>query len=325
MKSEKKKNRFKSYLRLLLWVLLVQLLLINISAAIYAYKFTHFYTDPALRNYRPEHRNIFVKTWKLFTGPTFPKSLVEERPTFQYDTVTLHTSSGIVIDGWYGKVDSAKGTVIIFHGLSANKGELLTEAYEFRYLGYNVFMIDLRAHGNSGGRVTTLGYKESEEVKLAYNFIKAKGEQKIVLFGISMGAVILPKAIVDYDIQPAGIIMEMPFASLQDHLEARARVLGFPDQPFAFLVTLWIGIEKGFNGFRYKTNRYTSQLHTPVLLQWGAKDDYVLKHETDEIFESITSREKKLSVFPNAGHESLLQNDAERWQQDVTGFLNSVH
>ncbi|MBS1653814.1 MAG: alpha/beta hydrolase, partial [Bacteroidetes bacterium] len=190
---------------------------------------------------------------------------------------------------------------------------------------YNVFMIDLRAHGSSEGRVTTIGYKESEEVKLAYNFVKEKGEQKIILFGISMGAVILPKAIVDYHIQPAGIIMEMPFASLQDHLEARARVLGFPDQPFAFLVTLWIGIERGFNSFSYKTSRYTSQMDTPVLLQWGAKDDYVLKHETDEIFENISSPEKKLSIFPDAGHESLLQNDADKWQQDVTGFLGSLH
>ncbi len=92
---------------------------------------------------------------------------------------------------------------------------MLAEAYEFRYQGYNVLMVDFRAHGNSGGNTTTIGVREAEEVKLAYDYVSQMGEKKIILWGSSMGAVAIAKAVADYDIKPAGVILEMPFASLQ--------------------------------------------------------------------------------------------------------------
>jgi len=105
---EKSKFRLKipTYLRWIGWVLLVQFVLINISAALYAYKLTHVYTDPALRNAKPS-KNVLVKTWRLFTGPRQAKSVITETPTFPVDTVTLKTEKGSLIDYWYGKAVSS--------------------------------------------------------------------------------------------------------------------------------------------------------------------------------------------------------------------------
>ena len=64
--QETKTHKLRSLLRTLLWVFLIQFILVNISASIYAYKFTHFETDPSL--YVPP-KNIFEKTWRLFVGP----------------------------------------------------------------------------------------------------------------------------------------------------------------------------------------------------------------------------------------------------------------
>ncbi|MBC7872933.1 MAG: alpha/beta hydrolase, partial [Ferruginibacter sp.] len=299
MKKGKLSFKLPAYVRWIGWVLLVQFILINISAALYAYKFTHVYDDPSLRNAKPAG-NVFVKTWRLFAGPRQPRSIISESPTFPFDTVTLKTGKGIFIDAWYGKTDSAaKGTVILFHGIAGNKGMLLAEAYEFRYLGYNVLLVDYRAHGNSGGQTTTIGIREPEEVKLAYDFIGGKGETRIFLYGISMGAVVVSKAIADYDLKPAGTILEMPFASLQTHLQARARPNGFqglPEKPFGFFVTWWMGIERGFNGFRHKTYSYVKKMNGPVLLQWGSLDSYVSARESDKVYKAIASPQKKLVV-----------------------------
>ncbi len=318
--------RFKlpSFVRWILWVLLVQFVLINISAALYAYKFTHVYNDPLLRNAKSS-KNIFVKTWRLFTGPRQPKANITETPAFPFDTVTLKTGKGIFIDAWYSKPDSAaRGTVILFHGIAANKGMLLSEAYEFRYQGYNVMLVDYRAHGNSGGQTTTIGIRESEEVKLAYDYATGKGEKTIFLWGNSMGAVVVAKAIADYELKPSGAMLEMPFASLQSHLQARARALGFqgiPEKPFGFFVTWWMGIERGFNGFKHKTSSYVKKINCPVLMQWGALDNYVLKNETDKVYYSIAAANKKLVVYNRAGHESLLQNDPVKWRIETQRFL----
>ena len=114
----KRKLKLPSYIRWIGWVLLVQFVLVNISAALYAYKLTHFYTDPSVQNYQPA-KNIFTKTWRLFTGPRFPKSVITTTPVFRYDTIPLTTAKGITIDSWYGRTDSvAKGSVILFHGIT---------------------------------------------------------------------------------------------------------------------------------------------------------------------------------------------------------------
>jgi hypothetical protein len=65
-------TNLRYYLKWVLWALLVQFALANISAAIYAYKFTHFFKEPA--DWNVAHpKSVFDKTWKLFKGPSFGK------------------------------------------------------------------------------------------------------------------------------------------------------------------------------------------------------------------------------------------------------------
>lgn len=324
MDRENFRLKLRSALRWVGLVLLVQFILINISAALYAHKYSHFYNDAkASTNFSNE--NVFQKTWRLFTGPKFSKSLVYESPTFPFETIELVTKNGIKIEAWYAKADStAKGTVILFHGLSQNKATRLSEAYEFRYNGYNVMLVDFRAHGNSEGNKTTIGFRESEEVGLAYAYFQNKGDRNIFLWGISMGAVAITKAVADYNIKPAGIILEMPFASLYSLIRTRVRSNGFsglPEKPFAFLVTCWTGIERGYNAFKFKIDIYARQITSPVLLQWGSKDYAVQKNETDRIFNALASKNKELVVYENADHESLLENDSAKWRSSVEKFL----
>jgi hypothetical protein len=324
MKDPAVKQKFRRWLKWAGWVALAQFLILNISAALYAYKFTHIY-EAAVTNSKPRQPNFLTKTWRLFSGPLQTRSPQGLQPVFTYDTVVLKTKNGISIDAWYATPDSAaKGTVIIFHGLLSNKGMLMPEAAEFRYLGYNILMVDFRAHGNSSGSITTMGIKEADEVKMAYDFIRSKNEGNIFIYGTSMGAVAVSRAVAQYHLQPTGLILEMPFASLQSHIRARARVQGYTGffiKPFSFLVTFWIGAERGLKSFKHQTAGYTKQIHCPVLVQWGTNDAYVLKEETEKVFNSLASHNKKLVVYEKAGHESLLQFDTPKWRSETEYFL----
>ena len=326
MDKQSLKLKIRSALRWIFWVLLVQFILLNISAALYAHKFTHFYNDTSV-NQSNSGENIFRKTWRLFAGQRLSKSVVEEYPSFPFDTITLKTKKGLAIDSWYSKTDSvSRGTVILFHYVTMNKGRVLMEAAEFRYQGYNVMLVDFRGHGNSDGNTTSIGFRESEEVKLAYNYVAQQGEKNVFLWGASMGAVAIAKAIADYDIKPSGIILEMPFASLQSHIRGRARSIGFggfSEKPFGFLVTCWIGIERGFNGFNFKTSSYAQKITCPVLFQSGALDHSVLKWETEKVYNAITSSHKKLVIYEQADHESFLQKDPLKWRIEVERFLTA--
>jgi len=85
--------------------------------------------------------------------------------TFKADNISL---SGWYIPSW--KKDPP--VVLIAHGLNANKENFLGAAQTIYLMGYDVFIFDFRAHGESGGHTVTFGIKESQDVKAAYDWIK---------------------------------------------------------------------------------------------------------------------------------------------------------
>jgi len=199
----------------------------------------------------------------------------------------------------------------------------IQESNEFRYMGYNVMLVDFRAHGNSEGNITTIGWNESEDVKLAYDWLVQKGENKIFLWGFSMGSVAVLKSVAENNLKVAGIILEMPFGSLLQHMKGRAPTFGFPKQPFGVLVTFWTGVRRGFNGFKFNLNKYAEQLNCPVLYQWADKDIYVTEKEAETLFNHIGSRQKKMVVYENAGHGSLVQQNSTKWRIEIEEFLSN--
>jgi alpha-beta hydrolase superfamily lysophospholipase len=233
----------------------------------------------------------------------------------------LTTKDNLKLEVWYIKTDSiAKGTVLLFHGHASNKSGVFIEANEFLKMGYNVFLLDFRAHGNSEGNICTLGYYESEDVKLAYNYIKNKGEKNIILWGISMGAAAIIKTFDDTPIQPSKVILEMPFANLLQAAEGRTRITGLPPEPLATFITFWGGVEQGFWAFGMKPSEYVKKINCPVLLQWGKNDPRVTKAEIDAIYNNINTQ-KRLIVYDSCAHESLCNCENEKWIKEVKNFL----
>jgi len=312
----------RSVFKWILWALLVQFVLINISGILYGYKLTHFY-EPALRGIdETPSRNLFIKTWRLFTGPVYRKITNEGFPAFPYQTVHLLTKDSLSLEAWYVPIDSSKGTVILFHGLGGNKSSVLKQAYEFRYLGFNVMLVDLRAHGMSHGNVTTMGFRESEDVKLAYDYISKKGEKNIILYGISLGSVVIAKAFYDYNMAPSRIILEIPFSNLKKLIGVRGKMIGFPEDPFGGFITFWASLERGFNGFKQHTYKYVQKINCPVLMQCAENDIFAAPAERDLIFQNIPSAEKKLVVYENTVHQSLLNADPLKWRQEISEFVS---
>jgi uncharacterized protein len=319
---QKAKNRnFRYYLRWTIWVIVIQIVLANISASIYAYKFTHFYDPPAPS---VSSQNIFGKTWKLFVGPKFYKNTNEPEPSFAYETIQLKTSGDIPIDTWYSETDSSKGCVILIHGYSANKSFVADEAAMFRQWGYSVLLLDLRGHGKSGGNTTSFGIKETDELQKAFEFAKYKGHSRIIVYGVSLGSGVAIKAIAENKIHPDAIIADSPFGNLHQHFKRRAALLGFPSEPSASLITLWIGLEKGYNAFQHDNRSYAKKVNCPVLVEWGDKDRFVSRGEAEAIFKNLSSKNKKFVVYPGIDHESFLQKDPFTWEREIQAFLKTV-
>jgi alpha-beta hydrolase superfamily lysophospholipase len=311
----------KRILRFLLKIFLIVFVLLNIILAFHAYKFTHFYDESEITIKRPEEMGGWDKTKTMLFGINAVKSKNLVAPDVNYEVIKLETDDELQLEGWYLPVDSAKGTVIMFHGHGSSKSKILDEAYYIRSLGFNILLMDFRAHGGSGGNVCTIGVKEALDVKLAYEHIQSRGEKNIVLWGVSLGAATVTHAINEYKLQPAKVILDMPFGSLVEAVEGRMKMMGLPAEPLSRMLTFWGGAENGFWAYKMKPCEDAKSITCPALLEWGAKDPRVTKKETDCIYNNLASAKKSLVVYETAAHESFCKKENEKWRTTMKSFL----
>ena len=307
------------FFKFLLKTFLTLFLLLNVVVIFHAYKFTHFYemNDAAVK--KQEAKNGWDKTADLLFGFNAAKQQ-NTAPDTTYKSVSLRTADGLMLSGWLISVANPKGSVAMFHGHGSKKSAILSEAKGFNQLGYNTLLVDMRAHGASGGNTCTIGYKEAADVKTAYEYLQKTGEKNILLYGISLGAATVTKAINDYALKPTKIILEMPFASLPDAVEGRVKMMGLPVQPVSTLLTFWGGTLHGFWAYNLRPAKYVKKITCPVLVHWGRHDPRVSEAETNDVFKNITTP-KRLEVFEESGHESLLKKEPSKWMNSVATFL----
>ncbi len=302
--------------------LLVGFGLLNVLLAFHAYSFTYFYETSQVPWRKPEDLPAGEKLRQALFGFKFGKRPGTEFPEKPFRTVHFANPDGQQLEAWHTQVSHPKGTVLLFHGHASNKAMIRDEQAFFRSLGFNTLAVDFRAHGNSEGNVCTVGYREAGDVKAAYDFVKASGEASVVLWGVSMGAASLLKALHDFpEIKPSRVILECPFGSMQAAVDGRMRSMHLPTTPFTQLLLLWGSAERGMWGFGYRPSDYAHDVHCPTLLNWGANDNRVLRPETDAIFANLASPKKKLVIFEKSGHQAFCQNEPEKWRTEVAGFL----
>jgi alpha-beta hydrolase superfamily lysophospholipase len=311
----------KRFFKILFRSILVLFVLLNVVVAFHAYKFTHFYNNGEITLKKPEDKSGWDKTREILFGINAVKKKNDVATDSTFKTIYLKTKDSLKLEAWYIPVNSASGTVLLFHGHGSNKSGVVKEAEAFNKMGYNTLLLDFRAHGYSEGNTCTIGYDEAEDVKLAYDFIKNKGEKNIVLWGISMGASTIAKAVKDYQLQPAKVILEMPFGTIEGAVIGRVKMMGLPPQPIATLLTFWGGTEHGFWAFGMKPQEFVKDIKCPVLLQWGKNDPRVSRSEEDILFSNIPNSNKKFVIYETAAHESLCKKEPEKWNAEVASFL----
>ena len=89
------------------------------------------------------------------------------------DLVTT-ASDGVVLRGWKVRAAHPNGKwVLLLHGRSQNRLSMMGYARMLLTSGYSVVMMDARAHGESGGTISTYGHMERYDVKAVMDALTA--------------------------------------------------------------------------------------------------------------------------------------------------------
>jgi len=296
----------------------VLFILINGVAYLHAYRFTHFNKANVERTGDPKELSRLEKIKILFAGVDNPKPINRKLPVGEFETVSI--KSTVLLECWKLSATVSKGTVIMFHGFAGEKSSLLDRSDVFLKLGYNVLLVDFMGSGGSEGNETSIGYKEAEQVKDCFDYVVNSGEKNIVLFGTSMGAAAIFKAMDDYTLNASSIIIECPFGSLYKTVKARFKLMHVPSFPMASLLCFWGGVQNGYWAFSHNPAEYAKTISCPTLLLYGEADNRVSIEETESIFKNLKG-EKVLKIYPNVGHEVFIHNQTN-WKNDVAQFLS---
>ncbi|HEY2352381.1 MAG TPA: alpha/beta hydrolase [Candidatus Acidoferrum sp.] len=86
-------------------------------------------------------------------------------------------------EGWFFPGLRGAPTIVLCHGYSSSRGELLTLVSALQDHQYNVFLFDFAAHGGNPG-MTTFGFREADELGAAIDAIAARNDVDPHSFGV---------------------------------------------------------------------------------------------------------------------------------------------
>jgi alpha-beta hydrolase superfamily lysophospholipase len=233
-------------------------------------------------------------------------------PSEPYQTLSIATDDGLVLDGWLFPVRGPRGLVVLVHGKDINRPHLAHEAGRFLRLGYAVLAFDQRAHGRSQGSVTTYGAKEVGDLQKALDV--ALGSPSLVshpglpifLVGESLGAAVsLQTAAVEPRVR--GVVAGASFADLRTVVEERSP--WFVSAQLRAEALQAAAEEGGFRVDDLSPERAAASIKVPVLLLHGSDDTYIPMRHSLRISKALKAPQRLL-VLEGVGHVDVLLHDA---------------
>jgi hypothetical protein len=148
-----------------------------------------------------------------------------------YEQDPFKSHDGLNLTAWYvpAEVPTNKG-IMIYHGHTSNKDRAFEKYGLMLHHDYNLYLYNSRFHGDSEGKLTTLGYYERRDAVIALQRLRDRGNTSIGVLGESMGgAVAIDSTAMDPQVKCCWA--DCAFDSLHDAIAPRAlkRKYPFPD------------------------------------------------------------------------------------------------
>jgi dipeptidyl aminopeptidase/acylaminoacyl peptidase len=274
-----------------------------------------------------------------FIGPAIlhPMNLHPER-TAQTEAMLARTGAtkenfevrapdGVTLKGWKVRAAQPNGDwILVLHGVSDNRTGNLGHAEFLLRNGYNVVMMDSRAHGESGGAMVTYGWLERHDtVAVIDALMSSEKVAHLGALGVSMGAAnALQSAAIDPRIE--AVVAEDPFANLREvsydyaGLDV-APLLGKTLFRTASIVAMReAGLAGNFSPDDVSPEKAVASRPFAILIICGTNDHRIPCRHAERVYNAAIGP-KELWEVPDAGHAAALGRDPAGYEARVTAFF----
>lgn len=259
----------------------------------------------------------------------FSSNIVPEYRDISFNSINDNT----VLNGWFFEAKGSTKTVILAHGYAKNRLQFQEQTLDiikgFLSAGYNVLAFDFRNSGKSGGKMTTLGFHEKNDLLGAVNFVKLLGAKHIVLMGFSTGAsASIMAAAENNDID--AVIADSPYLELRKHLSNRIPKLSrLPAFPFNAPIMLSVELIAGMDIDRVNPGKSIVNITPrPVLLIHSKNDDVIPVEDSRTLYSIISFDKSSRSGYwetDGEGHLGSFTSYPREYMEKVLSFLEKEY
>lgn len=244
-----------------------------------------------------------------------------ERPPAGVEEVRV-SSAGLRLRGWLLRgSDRRRAAAVVVHGLGDSLESQLDVGRMLQRRGHSVLLIDLRGHGGSEGKVTTLGGLEREDVRGGFAYLTEAGlaSSGCIAMGVSMGAVACLRAAADRE-DIRAVIAEAPFDTYRSTIAHHAWLF-YKVPEWVPLISWSIALAEWRGGFRaddVDAVRAAAHVRAPLLAIVDGADRRMPERVVRRVFDAHPGP-KRLWVASEMDHAQA-SHHPDYWKT-VMGFL----
>jgi len=231
-----------------------------------------------------------------------------------YQSIGLITDDGVRLSAWYTPPHNG-AAILLAHGYGDNRPEWIHALFAKK--GFGVLSWDARAHGESSGEISTIGYLEVLDVKAALEYVlEQPGVKHVGAWGGSMGAATLIRAAARFP-QIEAVFADSSFTSLDDEINY---LVPYPlvNPLTKFIATAETGLKLDEVAPLNDIGKISPR---PVYIVQGMADT-VAPPDTGERLYKAAKEPRFLWEKENVAHMQMYEDNPRRYQRRMVDFFD---
>lgn len=218
----------------------------------------------------------------------------------------------------------SKKCAIILQGRTESLWYSYYYAKPYQDLGYNILVVDSRAHGLSDGKYNCAGLKEYRDILAWTKYIKEKYNiEKFILHGICIGSATALYAITnDKDNYYEGIVADGMYTNFYETFKRHMLEDGHHIHPFIDVMMVIMRIRAGVDIKRKGPIKSLKNLTKPILFLYSKEDKFSIPEKAQLLYD-ITPGEKEIVWFEKGAHSHIRINNQERYDNSIKEFVKN--
>lgn len=239
----------------------------------------------------------------------------------QYVAITARDKTALSAR-WFDQ--GSRHTVIMLHGFKASAySNCCIQGKYFWEKGFNLLLIDQRAHGRSGGKATTFGLIEQYDLMDWINWCRSNtATDKVVCYGVSMGSATVAYA--SSKLTPDAMnlmILDCGYSSPYTQMDSVAKKNHIPWRLMAPLVRPLVKCLLNCD-LRETVYEALEKTSIPAFFLHGTADDVVDIGQGMKNYQSCRSEKNALFV-DGAPHTTAFVSGGSQAQQALSEFIET--